>query len=86
MSQDPNATKMGVYGYTVMYKSKPDDPKWTVDQDDEYRHLPAHYLSIEEALDRVEYLRTKKITARVAALVAEPTDTAEDFRANRNDK
>jgi hypothetical protein len=50
------------------------------------RHLPAHYLSIEEALDRVEFLRTKKITARVAALVAEPTDTADDFRANRNDK
>ena len=28
-----------------------------IDQDDEYRILPGHYLTAEEALDRAEYLR-----------------------------
>jgi hypothetical protein len=77
---------LAVYGYTVMYKPKPDDPKWTVDQDDEYRNLPAHYLSMDEALDRVEFMRAKGIEARIAALVAESTDTAEEFKRNRNDE
>jgi hypothetical protein len=70
----------------VTYKTNPDDSKWLVDQCDEYRILPAHYETIEEALDRVAFLRTKKITARVAALVAEPTDTAKDFKASRYDQ
>lgn len=77
---------LNVYGYIVTYKPKLDDPKWTVDQDDEYRNLPAHYLSFDEALDRVEFLRTKSIEARIAALVAESTDTAEEFERSRNDE
>lgn len=77
--------KLGVYGYTVIYKSKPDHDKWIVDQDDEYRNLPAHYLSMDEALDRVEFLRVKGVEARIAALVAEPTDTAEEFERSRNE-
>ena len=81
--QDPNATRLTVYGYAVMYKLKPDDAAWMVDQDDEYRNLPAHYLAVEEALDRAEFLRAKQIHVRVAALLAEPTDTAEEFRASR---
>jgi hypothetical protein len=67
----------------VVYRTGKDKP-WTVDQDDEYRNLPAHYLSVEEALDRVEFMRTKKIDARAAALVAEQTDTAREFEENRN--
>jgi hypothetical protein len=59
--------------------------KWLVDTDDEYLNLPAHYLSVEEALDRVEFLRTKGIEGRAAALVAEGTDTAEEFEANKTD-
>jgi hypothetical protein len=59
--------------------------KWTVDTDDEYLNLPAHYLSVDEALDRVEYLRTKGIESRVAALVAESTDTAKEFEENKAD-
>lgn len=78
--------RLSVYGYIVMYKPKPDDEKWTVDQDDEYRNLPAHYLSMDEALDRVEFMRSKGIETRVAALVAESTDTAEEFEANRNEQ
>jgi hypothetical protein len=81
--QDPSKTKVGVYGYAVMYKLKPDDVAWMVDQDDEYRNLPAHYLAVEEALDRAAFLRTKQIQVRIAALLAEPTDTAEEFSASR---
>ena len=76
--------QLGVYGYIVIYKPTPDDERWIAEQDDEYRHLPAHYALMDEALDRVEYLRKKGIVARVAALVAESTDTAEEFEANRN--
>lgn len=75
-------TPINVYGYMVVYK-RSEDAKWTVDQDDEYRHLPAHYLSNEEALDRAEFLRQKGVLVRVAALVAESTDTAKEFEENR---
>ncbi len=81
--QDPSKTKVAVYGYAVMYKMKPDDGVWRVDQDDEYRNLPAHYMAIEEALDRAVFLRTKRVQVRIAALLAEPTDTAEEFSAGR---
>jgi len=76
--------QLGVYGYIVIYKPTLGDERWIAEQDDEYRHLPAHYALMDEALDRVEYLRKKGIVARVAALVAESTDTAEEFEANRN--
>lgn len=80
-----DATELSVYGYMVIYRHDRES-KWMVDQDDEYLNLPAHYLSCDEALDRVEYLRSKNIESRVAALVAEGTDTAEEFEANkRND-
>ena len=77
--------KMSVYGYCVLYIQGVDDTKWVVDQDEEYANLPAHYLSVEEALDRVEFLRTKSIEARVAALMAEENDDPEEFEANRNE-
>lgn len=71
-----------IYGYSVLYR-KPNEKAWTADDDDEYRHLPAHYMSMDEALDRVEFLRTKAVQCRVLALVAEPTDTPEEFEENR---
>ena len=76
MSEESN--KLGVYGYAVMYRLQPGG-QWMVDQDDEYRTLPAHYLSLDEALDRVGFMRMKKVEARVAANVAEKTDCAEEF-------
>lgn len=78
------AIPLSVYGYMVVYRTEPRS-KWTVDTDDEYLNLPAHYLSVDEALDRVEYLRAKGIESRVAALVAETTDTAKEFEENRVD-
>jgi len=79
----PPLKPLDLYGYVVVYKSKPDAEKWIADQDDEYRNLPAHYPSLEEALDRVEFMRSKGIEARVAALLAEPTDTADEFERHR---
>lgn len=76
--------ELNVYGYMVVYRHERDS-KWVVDTDDEYLNLPAHYLSLDEALDRVEFLRTKGIETRVAALVAESTDTAEEFEGNKID-
>jgi hypothetical protein len=73
-----------VYGYMVVYRHNRES-KWLVDQDDEYLNLPAHYPSPDEALDRVDYLRSKGIEGRVAALVAETTDTAEEFEENKID-
>ena len=74
--------KLGVYGYAVMYRLQ-SGGRWIVDQDDEYRNLPAHYLSLDEALDRVGFMRLKNVEARVAAIVAETTDTADEFEAHR---
>ncbi len=85
-SSEDNRKKLNVYGYSVMYRATPNDLKWTVDQDDEYFHLPAHYDDLEEALDRVEFLRARGVDARVAALCAESTDTAEEFEAHRNEQ
>ena len=76
MSEESN--KLGVYGYAVMYRLQPGG-RWMVDQDAEYRTLPAHYRSLDEALDRVGFMRLKKVVARVAAIVAETTDSAEEF-------
>lgn len=74
--------ELNVYGYMVVYRHSR-ETKWVVDTDDEYLNLPAHYLSLEEALDRVEFLRQRGIEGRVAALVAESTDTAEEFEGNK---
>lgn len=81
---EERAIPLSVYGYMVVYRQQAGG-KWTVDTDDEYLNLPAHYLSVDEALDRVEYLRKKGIESRVAALVAESTDTAEEFEENKAD-
>lgn len=80
---DPMVRRFEVYGYCVLYKIDANG-KWVIDQDDEYRNLPAHYLSMEEALDRVEWLRAKHVPARVAALMAESTDDGATFEENRN--
>jgi hypothetical protein len=82
---DPNGTPLNVYGYMIVYR-KSRQELWQVDQDDEFRNLPAHYLSEDEALDRAEFLRKKGIEVRVAALVAEATDTPEEFEENRIDE
>ncbi|MFM8709175.1 MAG: hypothetical protein ACKOHK_14130 [Planctomycetia bacterium] len=71
-----------VYGYCVMYRQNEGDT-WRVDLDDEYRHIPAHYLFMEEAMDRVVFLRERGLFARVAALLMEPTDSVEVFERNK---
>jgi hypothetical protein len=78
----PVGNPLNVYGYMIVYR-KSREALWQVDQDDEYRNLPAHYLSEDEALDRAEFLRKKGIEVRVAALVAEATDSPEEFEENR---
>jgi hypothetical protein len=80
-----NVRRLDVYGYSIVYKRPGSSAadRWVVDQDEEYANLPAHYLSVEEALDRVEYLRERNIEARVAALMAESSDDPEEFEANR---
>jgi hypothetical protein len=40
-------------------------------------------LTAEEALSRVAFLRSRNIEARIAALIAEPTDNPREFEANR---
>lgn len=88
---DEQPPELNMYGYCVAWRQKPTakqkDPKsmppWQIEQCDQYLNLPAHYVSLEEALDRAEHMRTKGVDVRVVALVAESTDTAEDFDRNR---
>jgi len=77
-----NRRPLNVYGYCIIYRQDPESPTWTVDQDDEYFNLPAHYLAMEEALDRVAFLRERGVEARVASLLAEDTDEQEQFGDN----
>ncbi len=79
--------ELKMYGYCVAWRRRPgaDErdpallPPWQIEQCDEYLNLPAHYVAIEEAIDRACFIRSKGLDARVVALVAEPTDCAEDF-------
>lgn len=80
MSGDPHHTDLGIYGYCVAWIPGT-SVTWTMEQDDEYQNLPAHYLSLDEALDRVAYLKGKGLKARALALVATPADTAEEFES-----
>ena len=77
-----------VYGYLVIWKPEGQDPEptkqhWRVDQCDEYRNLPAHYPVIEQAMDRVAFLRAKGVEARVAALLQDPYDDSAEFEEAR---
>ncbi len=71
-----------MYGHCVVYR-KPKTEQWIVDSCDEYHNLPAHYPFLAEAIDRVEYLKTKDIDARVASLLVLPTDTEEEFEKQK---
>jgi hypothetical protein len=73
---------INVYGWAVIYRR---DGVWIVDQCDEYSNLPAHYPFMDQALDRVSYLRSKGVECRVSALLAEPTDTVEEFERSKID-
>lgn len=77
---DLHPNGINVYGYCVTYKK---DGQWIIDQCDEYLNLPAHYFFPQEALDRVAFLRERGVDCRVAALLAEPTDSPEEFERNK---
>ena len=88
---DDEAPELKMYGYCVAWRAKPTAeqttpktmPLWQIEQCDQYLNLPAHYGSLDEALDRAEHMRAKGVDVRVVALLAESTDTAEDFERNR---
>lgn len=82
MSGDLHPTNLNVYGYCVAWIPGT-ATSWMMEQDNEYRNLPAHYLSLAEALDRVAYLKEKGFQARALALVATPADTPEEFESAR---
>jgi len=62
------------YGFCVAYKLE-DADKWTIDPEEDTTFIPAYYEILEEAIDRVEYLRLNGISARVLTLLAERGDT-----------
>ena len=47
--------------------------------DEDYRNLPAHYITLPEARDRVAFLREHGFKARALAVLALPPDTAEEL-------
>jgi hypothetical protein len=82
MPSDLRPSNLKVYGYMVTYRK---NGTWTTDPDDEYSNLPAHYPFMQQAIDRAEFLRTRGIECRVSALLAEPTDTPEEFERSKID-
>ena len=62
------------YGFCVAYR-KTHAEGWQLDRsDDEDLHVPSHYELVDEACDRVEYLRKAGMEARVLTLLAENGD------------
>jgi hypothetical protein len=82
-SQDIRPVGLKVYGYCIVYRK---EDQWLIDQCDEYRNLPAHYPFLIEAEERVRFLRQRGISCRMAALLAEETDTPEEFEENKIDE
>lgn len=78
--RDLSPEQLKIYGYCVTIK---DDKAWKIEQCDEYSNLPAHYPFMAEAIDRCEFLKSKGIESRVAALITLPTDTAEEFERSK---
>lgn len=79
-TSDLRPCALKVYGYMVVCKK---GEAWVTESDDEYSNLPGHYPFMQQALDRACFLRSKGIVCRVSALLAEPSDTSEDFDAHR---
>jgi hypothetical protein len=83
--------ELRMYGYCVAWRRKENKderdpsrlPPWQIEQCDHYLNLPAHYVALDEAMDRAGHMRAKGVDARVVALVAESTDNAEDFDRSR---
>lgn len=82
MTNDLHPTAIDVYGFSVAWV-RPNTDTWTLEGDDEFRHLPAHYMTLAEALYRVAFLQSKGIRARALALLRVPTDTEAEFEANK---
>ena len=80
MSTDLHPMNMNVYGYAVAW-IPPGAKAWAIEVDDEYRGLPAHYMTLAEAQDRVVFLRTRGIRARPLAVIVMPSDITEGLDA-----
>ena len=75
MSTDLRPTGLRVYGYGVAW-IPPGNTTWTIEPDDDYRNLPAHYGTLADAADRAAFLQDRGFRARAIALLAMPDDTA----------
>jgi hypothetical protein len=80
MSTDLHPSSMNVYGYAVAW-IPPGATAWTMEVDEEYRSLPAHYMTLAEAHDRVVFLRKRGIKARPLAVIVMPSDSSEALGA-----
>lgn len=63
MSTDLHPTNMNVYGYAVAWMPA-GATVWTIEVDEEYRSLPAHYMTLAEAHDRAMFLQQRGFKAR----------------------
>jgi hypothetical protein len=79
---DLSPENLKIYGYCITIKDK-EKNIWVTEQCDEYNNLPAHYPFLGEAVSRCVHLRGIGVECRVAALLALPIDTAEEFERNK---
>lgn len=80
MSTDLHPTNMNVYGYAVAWIPS-GATAWTIEVDEEYHSLPAHYMTLAEAQDRVIFLRNQGLRARPLAVIMMRSDNADGLRA-----
>lgn len=73
MSTDLHPTGMNVYGYAVAWIPA-GMTAWTIEVDEDYPGLPAHYMTLAEAQDRAAFLRRRGFKARPLAVITMPSD------------
>jgi len=78
MSTDLHPTPIKVYGYGVAWIPT-DHTTWTMELDEDYLNLPAHYATLAEAADRVRFLQEQGFRARAVAVLAMPDDNDESI-------
>ena len=69
MSTDLHPTPIKVYGYGVAWIPT-GHTTWTMELDEDYLNLPAHYATLAEAADRVRFLQEQGFRARAVAVLS----------------
>lgn len=65
--------KSAIYGWSIVWQPEP-EARWVVDDNEDANGLPAIYEDWQMAMDRLSYLESKTVKARMVAVLVHPAD------------